>query len=430
MRGVHDPQGIDDVRSVEHGVRIGDDRPISIDDDPSVGGEHEAASAPHGADEVCVQDDLSGVIEVVGDEHVGDGVQLARGRRPELVPGRQVHVGKDYGSEIGEAELKGFATPVTLHRALRSDGVGTGRSLAPARCVDKLDRRLDEAWSLIAAGGHVIVHEARTWVWGAVIVSLTVLTSCDPGSTSAAEAPTPTRPVIMLVGDSVPEQLADDLVELADARGWDVVSAAEGACPVTGETPSTPEGRLVHVEKNCPGVPAVQDEMIRANDPDVVVWWDRFDLVWFKAGGDVIAAGTKRFDRIRERRTRAAMDRLGVDGARVVFVAVEPTGVGVKTSCEAPCDGDFTRLKLDHYGDIIIPWNRRLRAIAATRHSGAGFVSVTNVICHPIPVVRIPCNDKINGVPARLDGTHFRGDGITLVGNGLLDRLAPFMPVT
>src|SRR5207249_3088482 len=44
----------------------------------------------------------------------------------------------------------------------------------------------------------------------------------------------PGTPVVMLVGDSVPLHLLDALERAASPRGWRIVSAASGGCPVTG----------------------------------------------------------------------------------------------------------------------------------------------------------------------------------------------------
>ena len=46
------------------------------------------------AEEVLAEDDLATVVELVGDEHVGHGAELIRGRRPEPVSAWQVHVGE------------------------------------------------------------------------------------------------------------------------------------------------------------------------------------------------------------------------------------------------------------------------------------------------------------------------------------------------
>lgn len=243
---------------------------------------------------------------------------------------------------------------------------------------------------------------------------------------SNTEAQTP--PVIMLVGDSVPEQLQFVFENRAAARGWKSVSAALGACPVTGEVQTKADGTPIHVEKNCPGVVAKQDAMIQQHDPEVIVWWDRFDVHWFQIGGRLFTPGTKRFWRVRERRARAAIDRLSVDGARVVFVAVEPIGIGVNTECPPRCKVDWIRLKIDHYGDIFMPWNRLLRDIATSRPHRAGFVSVTKIVCHPIPVDRIPCNDKHDGIPLRPDGSHYGGPGGPYIVDGVLDLMTQFMP--
>ena len=42
LGGMHESPGVDDVGSVAHGVRVGDDRPGIVDHDPRIGGEVES----------------------------------------------------------------------------------------------------------------------------------------------------------------------------------------------------------------------------------------------------------------------------------------------------------------------------------------------------------------------------------------------------
>ena len=140
-------------------------------------------------------------------------------------------------------------------------------------------------------------------------------------------------PVILLAGDSVPMHLLRTFRERAAPLGWRVVSAAMGSCPVTGDTLMDRSGNVIKVASHCEEAPREQDALIRARDPAVVIWWDRWSLSDFRARGRHMVSGTAAFWRIRARRLASAVHRLSVSGARVVFVATEPMGVAVTTHC-------------------------------------------------------------------------------------------------
>ena len=61
-------------------------------------------------------------------------------------------------------------------------------------------------------------------------------------------------PVVMLVGDSVPLHLESYFEQMAERRGWRVVSAARGACSVTGEQAFAPppKNAPLHEARDCP----------------------------------------------------------------------------------------------------------------------------------------------------------------------------------
>jgi hypothetical protein len=73
------------------GLHVPDDHPRTADHHPGIGGQIEADPAPLGPEEVHAQDDLPGLIELVGDEHVGHYIEVAQGRRPEPVPSGELH---------------------------------------------------------------------------------------------------------------------------------------------------------------------------------------------------------------------------------------------------------------------------------------------------------------------------------------------------
>ena len=247
-------------------------------------------------------------------------------------------------------------------------------------------------------------------------------------SVAATRVPPITRsvPVMMLVGDSVPLHLTSALEARLLERGWRLVSAAGGACAPTGESMARPDGTPVWNEDLCTKeIVTEQNELIERTDPDVIVWWDRWSLSdFFTEGGDHVASGTDRFWKLRRQRLASATGRLASDGAQIVLVATEPPGVGARSRCTQVRCPRWVRFQIDHYEDITRVWNSILRRFAARHPDGVRFVSVTDVVCR---TDEAPCDDRIDGVTARPDGTHYEGAGEQLVIETLLGRLQPMM---
>ncbi len=88
--GVDDPPALDQG-PFRPGLYVPDDHPRTVGHHPRIGGQIEARPAPLGPEEVHAQDDLPGLIELVGDEHIGHRIQVARGGRPEPVPSGELH---------------------------------------------------------------------------------------------------------------------------------------------------------------------------------------------------------------------------------------------------------------------------------------------------------------------------------------------------
>ncbi len=234
--------------------------------------------------------------------------------------------------------------------------------------------------------------------------------------------PPPGVPVLMIVGDSVPLRLEPALEQMATLRGWRVASAARGACPVTGEEELSADGEPIHEAHECPGVPAEQDALIQKIDPDIVVWWDRWSLSSFiAANGTHVTTGTPAFWKARRKALRAAVSRLSVDGAMVLFVATEPPGIAAGERCEESWCPAWRQFQIDRYHDITTRWNGILRRYAQQHSDVAAFASVTSVVCRTDIA---PCDDRIDGTPARPDGTHYGGPGV----NEVVGALAGFLP--
>ena len=85
------------------------------------------------------------------------------------------------------------------------------------------------------------------------------------------------------------------------ARGWRLLSATRGACPVTAEVPARPNGRAIDKGERCTSeLLAEQDQLIRQADPDVVIWWDRWSIASFLTpDGEFVRSGSPRFWEVR-----------------------------------------------------------------------------------------------------------------------------------
>lgn len=246
-------------------------------------------------------------------------------------------------------------------------------------------------------------------------------------ATTNVPLPPPGVPVLMLVGDSVPMRLEPALEVAGDARGWRVISAAQGACSVTGEVTLEKNGQPDHVARDCPSVPDQQDALIRQVTPDVVLWWDRWSVADFQtARGEAVKSGTRRFWQIRTATLRAAVRRLTARGARVVFVAIEPPGEAIGSRCSDKRCADWVEFQIDHYADITSRWNALMESYAEQHPDQASFISVTDAVCRE-DVSR--CNDSIDGTPARPDGLHYEGAAATKVATLMLRLLAPLIRV-
>ncbi|MBI4261034.1 MAG: hypothetical protein HY658_10750, partial [Actinobacteria bacterium] len=234
----------------------------------------------------------------------------------------------------------------------------------------------------------------------------------------------PRVPVVMLTGDSVPLRLQVAFEEEAESRGWRVVSAARGACSVSGEQAVARSGRMLHVGSNCPtAIPRLQSELIRTADPDVVIWWDRWSISDFLTEeGKHVRSGTPRFWRLRRAALRDTLERLTAGGARVLLVGTEPPGSAVleRNWTEAW----WVQFQIDAYDDVTSRWNDLLRGYAEGHPDVTAFLSLTGAICH---VDEPLCDDTIEGVPARPDGIHYEGAGATRVTDLLAGAIAPLM---
>ena len=114
------------------------------------------------------------------------------------------------------------------------------------------------------------------------------------------------------------------------------------------------------------------------------------------------------------------MNRLTIGGAHVLFVATEPPGSALEPNCPVWCQ-TWRRFLVQHYRDIGRHWNAILERYARAHPNRTSFISITNLVCHDDAV---PCDDRVQGKPARYDGTHYTDQTAPIVVGAIVNELA------
>jgi peptidoglycan/LPS O-acetylase OafA/YrhL len=223
---------------------------------------------------------------------------------------------------------------------------------------------------------------------------------------------------IVLVGDSVPQRLAPELSAAAARYGYVVISATRGSCPATGVALVDARGRPWGPGPRCAtDVPARQDAAIAQYRPALVIWWSRYELAdRVDARGRPVPFASRAYWALQRQafvRRTAALTR---DGAVVVAVQIERSGLGMATRCTPSACGPFLS-RLLHDTAAEDAWN----AFLASHRAGAvRSISIERLVCHDNAS---PCNDRLrNGVLARPDGTHYGPAAALLVARAVIDR--------
>ena len=154
---------------------------------------------------------------------------------------------------------------------------------------------------------------------------------------------------IVLVGDSVPQRLAPDLARAAARYGYVVVSATRGSCPATGVAVVGVTGKPWGAGDVCAtDVPARQDAAIARYRPALVIWWSRYELAdRIDAHGRPVRFASPGLLEAAEARVRDPHTALTRDGAIVVAVQIERSGLGIATRCTRAECGPFLRRLID-----------------------------------------------------------------------------------
>lgn len=267
------------------------------------------------------------------------------------------------------------------------------------------------------------VGRVATWLSARRMLVLTpaaLLAASACVEVPAAIQESPEARTIMLTGDSVPKHMLAPLQREAASLGWDVVSASLGGCPATGDhvvTHTGPPGG----KPRCKKAPAAQTALLQDSLPDVVVWWDRFTLAdLVDPSGETLAAGTSAWWRYRQASIARTVERLGSTGATVVLVEIEPLGIGLRSRCTEERCNPWLRRQVERYSDLTVPWNDMLRRFARS-HPTVEYVSITSAVCSEAKPL---CDDRIDGVTAREDGSHYSGPGKEVAARALVREIS------
>lgn len=248
----------------------------------------------------------------------------------------------------------------------------------------------------------------------ATSLSLLVV-STRPEPVHAASAPR-----VMVTGDSVPRYLADALAYRFRRQGWVAIDAATGGCGVVGVRIVNGDGSYLASGQVCPDVVPGRQADALAQDPDVVVWWDRFSLADFRtSAGEHVRAGTTRFWTLRRRQLVAAVDRFSRRGATVMLLATEPIGRGIRADCTAQRCHPWIRRQINR-SDWRQRWNLMLRNYARGNPRRAVYRTITPTVCNDTST---PCDDLLRSREhARRDGRHYSPNGGQGLAAGAITR--------
>jgi peptidoglycan/LPS O-acetylase OafA/YrhL len=223
---------------------------------------------------------------------------------------------------------------------------------------------------------------------------------------------------IVLVGDSVPQRLAPELARAAARYRYVVVSATRGSCPATGVAVVGVTGKPWGAGDVCAtDVPARQDGAISRYRPALVIWWSRYELAdRVDAHGRPVRFASPAYWKLQKQAFATRTAALTRDGAIVVAVQIERSGLGMRTRCTPAKCGPFLR-RLVSATAAQNTWN----AFLASHTSGhVRSISIQSLVCHD---AASPCDDRLaDGSAARPDGTHYSPEAAPVVAEAVIAR--------
>ena len=324
--------------------------------------------------------------------------------------------------------IRVFATDVRIHLPDTPAGhvAGIAIRLTLTFGMAWLSMELIERWFRRSQLG--VARFGIGWLGiGAVLVGLALLAAPSSGSTidtsiglnqSAIRARTlstpydPTRPSLLIVGDSVAITLDNGVRQVVDPK-VSVVGGSELGCALLQSPKAmTFDGRWSEAGTECPDHDDYWSKLIEAQNPDVVILlagaWDLYTRDW---GNGPVAPGDREFDQNYRNAIDATLKVLSAKGAEVIVLT---------TPCFEPGPGE--RAGPQH--DI-----RRVQRIAQLQRDAVDTLnnSQPQVQAAIVDLQSITCDNGFtenrDGVAWRPDGVHFSIDGSVVAARWLLDSL-------
>ena len=206
---------------------------------------------------------------------------------------------------------------------------------------------------------------------------------------------------VILVGDSVPQALADEFADAASERGYVVLRATAGGCPATGIGKAYSSGEKFKHD-TCAKVierTGLKNQEVPARARHLVE-----PLRSAAPGSGRTGRSCPSVQAYRRAQQASFEERARVltqHGARLVTVRIEPPGRLWRTGIPRRGTSSPGQTLL-HRPDVVNAWNAFLAS-----HKGPKVfsISIDHLVCHD---AKSPCDDSLpNGETARPDGVHY-----------------------
>jgi len=221
-----------------------------------------------------------------------------------------------------------------------------------------------------------------------------------------------------IIGDSVALSLYPGMWREGETRGITTVSAAVAGCGVGDALRTEDDGTLQWKTERCAEtIPALQSELIREYDPDVVFWHSQRDRQDIRLGDQNLEAPSDGWREVLFADWDRTLERLRAGGAVVVVIPPLHAQGTDPTECAGPVG-----LRTPECVDPVMS-NGALRSIYfewAALHREDDFVLMDEAdrLCPAAP-----CPPTLEGVNLRRDLIHLSTGGARLLSQWLLDGL-------
>ena len=321
-----------------------------------------------------------------------------------------------------------FATDTRLHLPDSSAGdwAGVILRLAITFGLSWLSMELVERWFRRSQLG--VARFGLAWLGiGAILVALAVLAVPSGGSTiensaggdqtaqrerTLAPVDDPTRPTLLIVGDSVAVTLENGVRRVIDPDVVVVGGGELGCAILTSPKALSFDGTWGKDGTECPDHDDYWKRLVEARTPDVVVLlagaWDLYARDW---GNGAVVPGDPEFDRNYRSALAASLGVLASEGAEVIVMTTPCFAPNAGERAGPQHDPDRARRLADLQREVVDEFNE------SSPTAPASIVDLQAVSCdNGFTTTR-------DGVSWRPDGTHFSVDGAQVAARWLLSSL-------